>query len=57
MPPALKNTFGWIKTIGGLRKIRHLGRENLSGQALLNFAGYNPVRVLSLIQLTFSVFH
>lgn len=44
----IEEAFGWIKTIGGLRKTRHRGCEKLGGQALLTFAAYNLVRILSL---------
>jgi transposase len=34
----IEEAFGWIKTVGGLRKTRHKGLEKLSGQALFAFA-------------------
>jgi transposase len=45
----IEESFGWIKTIGGLRKTRHKGLEKLSGQALLTFAAYNLTRLLKLM--------
>jgi len=44
----IEEAFGWIKTVGGLRKTRHKGLQKLQGQALLTFAAYNLVRILSL---------
>jgi transposase len=46
----IEEAFGWIKTVGGLRKSRHIGLEKLSGQALFTFAAYNLVRLLNLMQ-------
>lgn len=45
----IEEAFGWIKTVGGLRKTRHKGLEKLSGQALLTFAAYNLTRMLNLM--------
>lgn len=46
----IEEAFGWIKTVGGLRKTRHKGLEKLSGQALFTFAAYNLTRLLNLMQ-------
>ncbi|MBL8469212.1 MAG: IS5 family transposase [Methyloversatilis discipulorum] len=46
----IEEAFGWIKTVGGLRKTRHKGLEKLSGQALFAFAAYNLTRMLSLMR-------
>ena len=46
----IEEAFGWIKTVGGLRKTRHKGLEKLSGQALLTFAAYNLTRLLNLVK-------
>ena len=45
----IEEAFGWIKTVGGLRKTRHRGLEKLSGQALMTFAAYNLTRLLNLM--------
>lgn len=45
----IEEAFGWIKTVGGLRKTRHKGLAKLSGQALLTFAAYNLTRMLNLM--------
>ncbi len=44
----IEEAFGWIKTVGGLRKTRHKGLAKLSGQALFTFAAYNLTRILNL---------
>jgi transposase len=46
----IEEAFGWIKTVGGLRKTRHKGLEKLSGQALFAFAAYNLTRLLNLMR-------
>ena len=45
----VEESFGWIKTIGGLRKTRHKGLAKVSGQALFCFAAYNLTRLLNLL--------
>ncbi len=45
----IEEAFGWVKTVGGLRKTRHKGLAKLSDQALLTFAAYNLMRMLSLM--------
>lgn len=45
----IEEAFGWIKTVGGLRKTRHKGLAKLSGQALLTFAAFNLTRMLNLM--------
>jgi IS5 family transposase len=40
--------FGWLKTVGGLRKTKLIGRAKLAGQTFLAFATYNLVRMGSL---------
>lgn len=47
----IEESFGWLKTIGGLRKTRHKGLEKLSGQALFCFAAYNLTRMLNLLTI------
>jgi transposase len=44
----IEEAFGWLKTVGGLRKTKLIGRVKLAGQALLCFATYNLVRIGSL---------
>ena len=51
----IEEAFGWLKTVGGLRKTRHKGLSKVSGQALFCFAAYNLTRLLNL--LTFVPLH
>ncbi len=41
----IEEAFGWIKTIGGMRKTRFVGLARVSAQALFTFAAYNLVRM------------
>jgi transposase len=40
--------FGWMKTIGGLRRSRHVGRWKIYQQALIVNAAYNLLRMARL---------
>jgi len=42
--------FGWGKTIGGLRKLHHRGRDRVSWTFALTNAAYNLVRIRTLIR-------
>jgi transposase len=44
----IEEIFGWLKTIGGFRKSRHIGNPKLAGQMLLGCAAYNLVRMGSI---------
>lgn len=46
----IEEAFGWIKTVGGLRKTRHVGLAKLAGQALFTFAAYNLTRLMNLMK-------
>ncbi len=41
----IEESFGWAKTIGGLRKARFVGLARVTAQALFTFAAYNLVRL------------
>ncbi len=41
----IEECFGWLKTVGGLRKTKLIGRAKLAGQTFLAFATYNLVRM------------
>ena len=45
----IEECFGWMKTIGGLRKTRHIRLQRVAGQTLLTFAAYNLVRLMNLL--------
>ena len=49
----MEQIFGWIKTVGLLRKTRHLGRERVAWVWTFTLAAYNMVRLRNvLIQAT-----
>ena len=44
----IEECFGWLKTIGELRKSRFVGREKLDFHFVLGAAAYNLVRMRNL---------
>lgn len=44
----IEEGFGWLKTVGGLRKTKLIGRAKLAVQLLLGFAAYNLIRIGNL---------
>jgi hypothetical protein len=46
----IDEAFGWIKTVGGLRKTKHKGLKKLAGQTLLTFAANNLTRLMNLMK-------
>lgn len=44
----IEEVFGWMKTIGGLRKLRHRGGSRVAWQFLFVAAAYNLVRLRTL---------
>src|SRR4029453_13780053 len=44
----IEEGFGWMKTVGGLRKLRHRGGGRVTWQFLLAAAAYNLVRMRTL---------
>lgn len=44
----IEEVFGWLKTVGGLRKSRFVGKEKLEFQFMLTLAAYNLVRMRNL---------
>jgi len=47
----IEEVFGWMKTIGGLRKLRHRGTAKVEWQFLFVAAAYNLVRLRTLRQV------
>lgn len=41
--------FGWVKTVAGLRRARHVGREMIRQGFELAAAAYNLVRMRTLL--------
>jgi transposase len=47
----VEESFGWCKSIGGLRKLHHRGREKVSWIFTFANAAYNLVRIRTLIRV------
>jgi hypothetical protein len=45
----VEESFGWMKTIGGLRKLRHRGETKVAAIFSFGAAAYNLVRLRSLL--------
>ncbi len=48
MRKRIEEIFGWMKTVGGLRKLRHRGGDRVDWQFLFVAAAYNLVRLRNL---------
>jgi transposase len=48
----IEEPFGWIKTIGGLRKTRHRGRDLVEWFFVLTATAYNLVRIPKILAAT-----
>jgi len=46
----IEQKFGWLKTVGGLRKSRVVGRKKTEAQGLMALAAYNLVRLARLTE-------
>ena len=44
----IEEIFGWLKTVGGLRKVRHRGHERVDWMFTFAVAAYNLVRIRNL---------
>ena len=47
----VEEIFGWMKTVGGMRKLRHRGLERVSWMFTLAAAAYNLVRMRNLTSI------
>jgi hypothetical protein len=45
----VEEIFGWMKTLGNLRKTRHRGTERVVWVSTLTAAAYNLVRIRNLM--------
>jgi transposase len=45
----IEEVFGWMKTVGGMRKLKHRGGERVNWQFLFTAAAYNLVRLRTLM--------
>ena len=48
----IEQVFGWLKTIGGLRKTRYKGRAKIQLYAFMAGAAYNLLRLTKLIEMS-----
>jgi transposase len=48
----IEEPFGWMKTVGGLRKTRHRGRDLVGWFFVLTAAAYNLIRIPKLLAAT-----
>jgi Transposase DDE domain len=48
----IEEPFGWMKTVGGLRKTRHCGRELVEWFFVLTAAACNLVRIPKILAAT-----
>ena len=46
----IESIFGWLKTVAGLRRTRHRGRERTQLAASMGGAAYNLLRMAKLMQ-------
>jgi len=47
----IEEIFGWMKTVGGMRKLRHRGLELVGWMFTLGAAAYNLVRIRNLVMV------
>jgi IS5 family transposase len=45
----IEQVFGWMKTVGGLRKLRHRGGERVDWVVTFTAAAYNLIRLRTLL--------
>jgi transposase len=45
----IEEIFGWLKTIGGMHKMRVVGQINTEGYLLFALAGFNMIRMRSIL--------
>jgi hypothetical protein len=48
----IEEIFGWMKTVGLMRKTRHRGRDRVGWTFMLTLATYNLVRMRNLLWST-----
>ena len=48
----IEQVFGWMKTVGGIRKTRHRGVPMVEWMFVFTAAAYNLVRIRNLVQET-----
>jgi hypothetical protein len=48
----IEEPFGWFKTVGGLRKTRHRGRDSVEWFFVLTATAYNLIRIPTILAAT-----
>ena len=48
----IEEGFGWMKTIGGIRRMKYRGREKVASIFTLAAAAYNLIRIPKLMEAT-----
>ena len=48
----IEQVFGWMKTVGGLRKLRHRGGARVDWVVTFSAAAYNLIRLRTLLATT-----
>lgn len=48
----MEEIFGWMKTIGRMRKVRHRGRKLVEWMFTYTAAAYNLMRMIKLLGAT-----
>ncbi len=48
----IEECFGWMKTVGGMRKTRHRGTDRVGWMFVFTAAVYNLVRIRNLVEVT-----
>jgi hypothetical protein len=49
---SVEEIFGWLKTVGVLRKTRHRGTQRVGWMFTFSLAAYNLVRLRNLVPVT-----
>jgi hypothetical protein len=51
-PKRIEEGFGWMKTIGGISRMKYRGREKVVSIFTLAAAAYNLIRIPKLMEAT-----
>ncbi|NHO66202.1 hypothetical protein G8770_11665 [Aestuariicella hydrocarbonica] len=51
----IEECFGWMKDIGLMRKLRHVGRDKTAWIFIFSATGYNIMRMKSLMALGITI--
>jgi transposase len=48
----VEEIFGWLKTVGGMARARHIGRWKIQQQMLISASAYNLLRMVRMVTVT-----